>query len=124
MEWPKGIKRVEKLWGEEIWLVNEPEYCSKILIIKPGYQCSLHYHPVKKESFVVLEGILALLSDVDDSNIGQLRYLRSDDPPVTLTPGTQHRFASGDMLSSAVVLEVSTYHSDDDVIRIDESKKI
>ena len=31
------IKRVEKVWGEELWLVNQPGYCAKILILDQGY---------------------------------------------------------------------------------------
>ena len=32
------IKKVEKAWGFEEWWVNEPEYCFKILVVKPGFQ--------------------------------------------------------------------------------------
>ena len=42
---------VKKVWGREIWLVNEVEYCCKMLEVKKGASGSLHYHVVKKETF-------------------------------------------------------------------------
>ena len=50
------IKWVAKLWGAEKWLVNNEIYCAKELILVNGYQCSLHYHKIKDETFYILEG--------------------------------------------------------------------
>ena len=34
---PKG-------WGRELWIANSPFFCGKILEIKRGKKCSLHFH--------------------------------------------------------------------------------
>jgi len=52
------IKKVKKIWGSEEWLVNNELYCCKILNLKKGYRCSIHYHKDKDETFYVLKGIV------------------------------------------------------------------
>ncbi len=113
------MKIVQKVWGTEIWLVNEPEYCAKHLIITPGYQCSLHLHPVKKETFVVESGIVKL-EQRDVRGVPIVEFLVADDSR-TIMPKTPHRFSSE---YGAVILEVSTHHEDSDVIRLEDSRKI
>jgi mannose-6-phosphate isomerase len=41
---PKG-------WGREVWIAKNSLYCGKILEIRKGKRCSLHYHELKTESF-------------------------------------------------------------------------
>ncbi len=108
-------KVVRKLWGWEFWILNEPEYCAKILKIMPGFQCSLHYHNIKKETFAVIHGIVKL--EVPNATI----QLGSGDH-YTLDPGRAHRFSSGP--DGATILEVSTHHDDADVVRLEESRAI
>ena len=43
------MKRVEKGWGYEIWIVNKPEYCGKLLYFNEGKRCSWHHHKIKDE---------------------------------------------------------------------------
>ena len=113
------IKRVKKVWGVEYWLVNEPEYCAKILEINPGYRCSLHYHPNKKETFTVMTGRV-LLEQKDIRGIPFEELLLPNDSR-TIWPKTPHRFSSE---HGAEILEVSTHHDDSDVVRITESGRI
>lgn len=110
-------KVITKVWGSEVWLVNEPEYCAKILTIKPGYKCSLHMHKVKKETFIVQSGVVKLGTGLANLII---EYLTTDDSR-TIMPGTPHRFSSEE---GATILEVSTHHDDSDVVRFTESGKI
>ena len=42
---PKG-------WGREIWIANNDLYCGKILDIRKGKKCSLHYHKLKRNPFI------------------------------------------------------------------------
>ncbi len=51
----ENIKIVTKEWGEERWIVNR-DYCGKLLILKKGFRCSLHYHKNKDETFYVNKG--------------------------------------------------------------------
>lgn len=110
---------VEKVWGQEDWYVNGPLYCAKILKIKPGYMCSLHYHPVKDETFVVLSGDVKL-EQRDVRGMPFEEQLQPGDER-HIAPKTQHRFSS---VGGAEILEVSTHHDDADVVRIVESRRI
>ena len=105
---------IKKAWGFEDVLVNEAEYCAKRLWIHPGKQCSLHYHKIKKETFLVEKGVVEL--ELPDWQ-GQLR----EGEMAIVYPGEAHRFAS---LEGAVILEVSTHHDDSDVIRLEPSGEI
>lgn len=104
---------VNKLWGKEFILINNDKYCLKILEIKPQYQCSLHYHNIKQETFVVLNGKIKLEFD------GNVNKMTIGDTKLIL-PKVHHRFSTK---NGALLLEISTHHSDDDVVRIEESKK-
>lgn len=47
---------VSKPWGWENWIVNNADYCGKVLFVKQGKQCSWHYHRQKDETFYVQSG--------------------------------------------------------------------
>jgi mannose-6-phosphate isomerase-like protein (cupin superfamily) len=102
---------VTKAWGCEEVICNEPEYCAKWLYIAAGRKCSLHYHLKKKETFSVQSGEVCLEHNgmKEDLTVGDLR---------TIPPGVAHRFSSRDF---AVLLEISTHHSDEDVVRLEPS---
>lgn len=104
---------VKKVWGEERWIVNTDKYCGKFLILnKKGYS-SYHYHPVKEETFYILEGLVKMI--IED----QIIDLKPEDS-VHLKPKTKHSFYG---LKKSKILEISTYHSDNDVVRLRESGK-
>lgn len=105
---------VAKLWGLEHWIINNDKYCFKVLTIFPGYQCSLHYHNEKDETFVVQSGEVLLEHQGVEELLGPGQKRR-------IEPGTPHRFKAKD--GTAVVIEISTHHDDADVVRIEESKK-
>ncbi len=107
---------INKLWGTEDWVVNE-SYCMKVLTLLPGYQCSLHFHPIKDECFYVAQGTVMLSLD------GRMRRLETGEY-VRIKPGTLHRFHCASDSGPAIIVESSTTHSDDDVVRLEESRKI
>jgi len=120
------FKTVDKVWGQEVWLVNNERYCAKLLHVNAGWQCSLHMHPIKKETFIVLDGGVCL--EVAQSNIDsaplitkQIQLISGDS--YTLEPNTFHRFFSYTD-QPAVILEISSTHSDDDVIRLEDSRPL
>ena len=50
----KPPKRVEKLWGYELWIHNDEEYCGKLLVFeKKMANFSMHYHLKKKETWYI-----------------------------------------------------------------------
>jgi mannose-6-phosphate isomerase-like protein (cupin superfamily) len=105
---------VPKAWGYEQWIENNDKYCCKILGLNKGYQCSLHYHKNKDETFLV--------------TVGHVR-LELGDEVLHLRPGsfarvpqnTLHRFAG---IEDSVIIEVSTHHEDSDSYRTEESRKM
>lgn len=109
---------IAKLWGFEEVLVNNDKYCSKILWISPGFKCSLHYHKIKDETFVAIDGTVWVEYFVDRVR-HQTILLGWRRESLHLPPGTPHRFwALGD---GAALLEISTPHSDEDVVRLEPS---
>lgn len=100
--------RVPKDWGEELWIVNR-DYCGKLLRIKQGHRCSLHYHKAKDEVFYVTKGrvLLELGGDEMILETGDHRHV---------APGTIHRFTG---LTDAELVEFSTHHEDSDSYRVE-----
>ena len=113
-------KIVEKLWGREYWIVNSDLYCLKFLKVNPGFQCSIHAHKLKDETFVGYSGTLQL--NLHRAN-GELYQVFPIEPGYQrhILPGTYHSFIA---VNVCFVMEVSTFHSDADVVRIQESRKL
>jgi len=112
---PEKEPRVEvkKVWGHELWLVNRPEYCGKLLFVNRGSVSSYHCHKVKQETFTCLEGRAKLTVEGKDYDLNAMAGSK------TIFPGEYHKFEA---FIKTVILEVSTFHNDNDVIRKDESK--
>lgn len=106
------IKIVKKIWGEELWIVNNELYCSKILKLKKGYRCSYHMHKIKDETFYILEGTVFMRHN----DIGF--YMTNKSDPIRILPGEYHSFAG---VTDAKILEISTQHFDEDSYRKDKS---
>src|SRR2546429_4045694 len=112
------LKVVKKAWGSEEWLVNEPEYCAKVLKIKQNCASSLHYHCIKKETFIVQSGTVRL--EQRDLRGIPIDELLMPGESRTIEPNTPHRFSAK---NKAEILEISTHHDEQDVIRIEPSGK-
>ena len=118
----KDYVHVPKIWGEEIWLTNIPMYCAKFLALKDGYQCSLHRHLVKTETFFVLEGAVNLeVQNGPDQDFRTIRLEAGEN--YHLSSGTFHRFSTAQP-GGAIILEVSTRHDDYDVERLEDSRAL
>ncbi len=105
---------VEKVWGEEIWLVNNIHYCGKLLVVDRNAESSYHYHVIKTETFYAIEGYCTLTIEGKEYSLSPFTR------PKTIYPGEKHSFKS---VTEAVILEISTQHDDVDVVRLIESKK-
>jgi mannose-6-phosphate isomerase-like protein (cupin superfamily) len=99
---------VPKDWGEEHWIVNR-EYCGKLLRIRRGHRCSLHYHKNKDEVFYVAKGKVLLELGGDESILEPGDHRR-------VAPGTIHRFTG---ITDAELVEFSTHHEDSDSHRVE-----
>jgi quercetin dioxygenase-like cupin family protein len=103
-----------KLWGEEVWIVNMPDYCGKILRLKKGFRCSIHYHRVKDETFHVTRG--AVLMEID----GTVRLL-TEGMTQRIPRGCKHRFTG---IEESEMIEFSTHHDELDSYRETESGEV
>jgi len=112
------MKVVPKIWGEERWIVNNNEYCGKQLILKAGFQSSLHYHKNKFETFYIHFGKVLFELEQDD---GIQKFILLPEAIVDIHSRRIHRFTG---LENSVIFEFSTYHDDADVYRLEESKKV
>lgn len=106
-------KQIERRWGSELCVVNNPDYCGKLLYLKRDAESSFHYHPKKKETFYCIQGQV-------DLRIGSKHFqLNPFSDPITIEPEEKHSFYG---IADAVILEVSTYHDEKDVFEVTESR--
>lgn len=117
----ENVKIVPKGWGEERWLHNDPLYCGKILVVKGGKNCSLHYHKLKTETFYVAKGRLKMeLTDLEGARQEppQIRevFEMAEGDTLLLLPGMVHRFTG--IADETLIMEFSTEHFDEDSYRV------
>lgn len=125
----KEHKFVPKVWGTELWIVNNDKYCGKRLFFAKGKSCSLHYHHLKEETFFIQSGELFIRyydkPEVDELIIGtkpmiydSIRVygdiLKAGDS-FHIPIGRRHQMTG---LIDTVMFEFSTHHEDSDSYRI------
>ena len=109
------MKFVEKGWGHELWVVNKPEYCGKLLYFNKGKKCSWHHHKVKDEVFYLQSGkLLVKYSDQDDIEKAEEIILESGQN-FYVYPGLRHQMLA---LEDSELFEFSTEHYDSDSYRV------
>lgn len=106
----KPIKHIEKPWGYEEILENNPHYTVKKLFMEFGKQCSYQYHEKKHETVYVLAGNLTIITENSE------RIYEPGDF-IILPPLTKHRMSA--KTTDCLYLECSTSELDD-VIRIED----
>ena len=109
------IKEVPKGWGYELWIVNKPEYCGKLLFFEEHKRCSFHYHELKDETFYVQSGsVVVRFSFEDDLLSAHTRVLEEGDR-MHIPPGMRHQIVA---MEDTELFEFSTQHFDEDSYRI------
>lgn len=105
---PKG-------WGQEIWIANSPLYCGKILQIRKGRRCSLHYHKLKTESFYLQCGrlLIRLMRSPQSETIEE--FVMRAGACMDVPPGLVHQMEA---LEDAELFEFSTQHFESDSYRL------
>jgi mannose-6-phosphate isomerase-like protein (cupin superfamily) len=105
---PKG-------WGREVWIANNLLYCGKILEIRKGKRCSLHFHKVKTESFYLRSGRL-LIRVQDSANKEPVREFELyEGECMDIPPGLLHQMEA---LEDSELFEFSTPHFESDSYRL------
>jgi mannose-6-phosphate isomerase-like protein (cupin superfamily) len=116
------VQKVDKAWGFEEWWCNEPEYCFKILVVKPGFTSSKHYHKKKKETLIVLKGTCHLYLWKRDK---EQHVILTPEDKVLINPGYPHQFwVEPEEKEPCIIYEIATHHDDEDVVRETESGAI
>ena len=106
---------VPKGWGFEKWIVNNDEYCGKLLYFVKGKRCSWHYHVLKDEVFYIQSGkMLVKYSDEDDLKGAKEVILERGDN-FHVYRGLRHQMVA---LEDTELFEFSTKHLDEDSYRI------
>ncbi len=108
------ITKTQKVWGYEKWLENNERYCCKLLSLDKNFQCSLHYHKIKDEMFLVTKGYVRL--ELEE----KIHYLREGNF-IRILPGQVHRFRG---IEDSIIMEISSHHEDSDSYRIEESRRV
>ncbi len=106
-------KFIQKVWGKERIICNNPLYCSKILQLNKGYRCSIRHHVIKDETFYILKGQVLLEAGGKD-------YAMVPGDAIRITPNMKHRFTG---ITYAEILEVSTMDMAHDSYRTTKSEK-
>lgn len=110
-----SIKFVPKGWGFEKWIVNNEEYCGKLLYFAKGKKCSWHYHVLKDETFYIQSGkILLKYGDSDDMAFAHEIVLGRGDN-FHVYRGLRHQMYA---LEDTELFEFSTQHFDSDSYRV------
>jgi mannose-6-phosphate isomerase-like protein (cupin superfamily) len=112
----KQPKRVEKLWGYELWIHNEKDYCGKLLVFNnSGDKFSMHYQMIKDETWYVQNGTFQF--DWIDVETGVRNYTQlMVGDVVEIKKGLPHQLIA--LTPTATIFEVSTEHFDEDSYRI------
>lgn len=103
----KNMQFIPKNWGYELVIDNNEKYCGKILFIKKGQATSFHKHLIKEETLYCQSGLCHFR--VENST----KIINPGDA-VKLLPNTKHQMTA---LEDTTFFEVSTKHSDEDVVR-------
>jgi mannose-6-phosphate isomerase-like protein (cupin superfamily) len=111
----KPIK-VEKLWGHELWIHNDSQYCGKLLVFpNEGNNFSMHYHMIKTETWYVQEGKFQY-DWIDTKNAKLHRTIIKEGDVIYVEKGKPHQLTA--LENNSIVFEVSTEHFDDDSYRV------
>jgi mannose-6-phosphate isomerase-like protein (cupin superfamily) len=109
------VRIVPKGWGREVWIVNGPLYCGKILEIDQGKRCSLHYHRLKTESFYLRSGRLKVRVKQDPQALEFEEFEVVAGECMDVPPGLVHQMEA---LERVELYEFSTQHFDSDSHRL------
>jgi mannose-6-phosphate isomerase-like protein (cupin superfamily) len=119
----KQPKLVKKAWGTELIIENTTKYCAKLMTVVDRGVCSIHWHPEKEETFVLISGKLDVLTINLDTGKHEHTMLENIGDSITIKPGTPHSFKRDRYhWGSTVFMECSTQDNAHDNVRISQSE--
>ncbi len=108
------MKRVDKPWGEELWVAHNDLYALKIIRINKGTRSSLQYHTQKHETIYVDQGLVR--ATLEDESGALVEHIMRPGDVIVNPPNRKHRIEA---LEDTRLIEVSTPHLDD-VVRVQD----
>ncbi len=111
------IKFVSKGWGFEKWIVNNKEYCGKLLYFAKGKKCSWHYHKLKDEVFYIQSGKVKVFYGDSDNILDSNTVILEKGDNFHVYRGLRHQMLA---LEDTELFEFSTQHFDSDSYRIEK----
>ena len=109
------INFVPKGWGFEKWIVNNEEYCGKLLYFAKGRKCSWHYHILKDEVFYIQSGKILVRYGVSDEIDKSSEKVLGPGENFHVYRGLRHQMEA---IEDTELFEFSTQHFDSDSYRI------
>jgi mannose-6-phosphate isomerase-like protein (cupin superfamily) len=109
-------ERHSKAWGYEDWIINNNNYCAKILHFNLGAKFSLHFHILKHETWYVSKGEFEITL-VDTATAQKTTFLLKEGDVIVIEPGHPHQLKA--LTEGAEIFETSTTHFDTDSYRIE-----
>lgn len=110
---------ISKMWGREVVLHNDA-YCAKLLQYDGVRTSSLHYHPIKHETFCVVKGTFEIeWYDLEAPQHAQ-KEVFGPGKCLVLFPNTVHRVKclSPD---GGLIFEASSHDDPEDCVRLEPS---
>ena len=111
----RDVELVHKGWGFEKWIVNNEEYCGKLLYFVKGKKCSYHYHKIKDETFYVQSGKILLRYGDDDDYDNAKEIILNPGDKFHIYRGLRHQMEA---IEDTEMFEFSTQHFDSDSHRV------
>lgn len=105
---------VAKVWGSELWIINTPLYCGKLLEVLKGHHTSMHFHAEKHETMFCHEG--EFLIEFIDSNGDKVDRVLLKGESIVIPPLLPHSIHGVGEFN--ILAEFSTQHFDHDSIRV------
>ncbi len=106
---------VPKGWGREVWIANNSRYCGKILEIRKGNKCSLHFHKIKDESFYLRAGRLLVRIKESPQAVAMEEFILEPGQCMDVPMGLVHQMEA---IEDAELYEFSSQHLDSDSHRL------
>lgn len=106
-----------KGWGSEKWIVNNENYCGKILHFERGKKCSWHFHKIKRETFYIQSGKLQVSYSYQDEIEKADQIVLHPGDSFEVPQGLRHQMLA---LEETFLIEFSTQHFEEDSYRLEK----
>tara|TARA_R110000744_G_scaffold111978_1_gene210218 strand:- start:1619 stop:2026 length:408 start_codon:yes stop_codon:yes gene_type:complete len=105
----------KKAWGHELWVINNENYCGKLLVFKKDKSFSMHYHLLKDEAWYISKGEFQY-TYIDTETAEYHQVIVREGDCIHLMPGQPHRMLA--LEEGSCIFEISTQHLDSDSYRV------